>query len=354
VERRKLRNFNLLISGLTLVFYLLPFISPFSWWPSAFLCLLIPPLLLLNFSLAVFWIYLRSWRFLISALALLIGLRFLSGLIAINRSDQEEDDIKVMSYNVRLFNNFQKSKDRTTSRKMIRWSTDIDADIKCIQEFYHERSSRVFNTMNRFKKSTPYCYFEPYLIQKRLQYGMAIFSKYPFIKSGVVHSEKNWNNKIIFADIKMPNDTIRVYNIHLQSMAIDISSIFQSQNEGFSKLNLSNALKKYKKGVMRRSYQMEKLIAHISKSPYRTIVCGDLNDPPISYSYQSLRSVLNNTFEEGGLGFGYTYDSPLPLRIDNQFCSKNIEVKDFDTVDSIRYSDHFPTFAHYNFKGKTK
>lgn len=352
MERKKLRNFNLVISGLTLVFYLLPFISPFSWWPSAFLCLLIPPLLLLNFSLAVFWLYLKSSRCLISAVTLIVGLRFLSGLVAINGGRKLEEDIKVMSYNVRLFNNFQKTNDRNPSRKMIRWATDIDADIKCIQEFYHERDSKVFNTMKGFQKITPHCYFEPYLIQKRLKYGMAIFSKYPFINSGVVHSEKNWNNKIIFADIKMPSETIRVYNIHLQSMAIDIGSIFSSQNEGFSRLNLSNALKKYKKGVMRRSYQMEKLIFHISKSPYRTIVCGDLNDPPISYSYQSLRSVLNNSFEEGGLGFGYTYDSPLPLRIDNQFCSKTIKVENFDTVDSIRYSDHFPTFAYYSLKSK--
>jgi endonuclease/exonuclease/phosphatase family metal-dependent hydrolase len=143
-------------------------------------------------------------------------------------------------------------------------------------------------------------------------------------------------------DVLKGKDTIRVYNMHLQSLSLEEEEIKVSSN-------ILTLLKKLKEGSIQRSRQVQILDEHIKKCPYTTIfVCGDLNDTPYSYSYQALKEKFNNSFEEGGEGFGFTYNGKLFLRIDNQFASKNVKVSSFKVHKEIRYSDHFPIEGRYS------
>jgi len=54
---------------------------------------------------------------------------------------------------------------------------------------------------------------------KKVKYGQAIFSKFPIVKSGSIEFPNTANNAI-YADIVKGSDTIRIYNVHLQSLRI--------------------------------------------------------------------------------------------------------------------------------------
>jgi endonuclease/exonuclease/phosphatase (EEP) superfamily protein YafD len=108
-------------------------------------------------------------------------------------------------------------------------------------------------------------------------------------------------------------------------------------------------LRKLKVGVFERSKQVRELADFIKRSPYRVICAGDFNDMPYSYNYQYMKKRLRNSFEESGKGFGFTYNGNTlkMLRIDNQFYSTGVRSLDFQTLDSIKFSDHFPVRGEY-------
>lgn len=67
---------------------------------------------------------------------------------------------------------------------------------------------------------------------KNIETGQAIFSKYKIINQGTIAFPES-DNLVIFADVKKGKDTLRVYNIHLQSVKIspDVSEIESDVNK---------------------------------------------------------------------------------------------------------------------------
>ena len=83
----------------------------------------------------------------------------------------------------------------------------------------------------------------------------------------------------------------------------------------------------------------------MDKSPYPVIVCGDFNDVPNSYSYNTIGQGLKNTFKEKGSGIGRTFSGiSTTQRIDNIFAADRFTVKQFLRIPK-KLSDHFPIFA---------
>ena len=96
---------------------------------------------------------------------------------------------------------------------------------------------------------------------------------------------------------------------------------------------------------MERQIQADRVKSEIDKSPYPVIVCGDFNDVPNSYAYQTIGSGLQNTFVEKGSGLGTTFTGIAPtLRIDNIFTSKTFTVNQFIRI-PVKLSDHYPIIA---------
>ena len=104
-----------------------------------------------------------------------------------------------------------------------------------------------------------------------------------------------------------------------------------------------------KKGFQKRAEQLKEVEIYIQNSPYPVILCGDLNDLPYSYTYTRLNKFLNNAFEKAGNGFGFTHNGKLNfLRIDNQFFDSRFQIHSFETIHSIKFSDHYPIKAVYS------
>ena len=332
----------------------LPYISPAQFPLSAYAFVLIPIIIIINIILLILWIYISPYKALLPLLTLLFGFPYVKRTISILHPEvQGKADFSVLSYNVRVFNVYAHLQDehQNSSRKMLDWIIKNDASVACFQEFYNNDYSPLFCSIKKIKSSLPYCYYVPsYHDNSNGTFGMAIFSRYPIINSGFVPFEEENNNKVIYSDIKIGNDTLRVFNMHLQSLHITDSIILEARIKEVGINELEYLMKTIKLGAVKRSKQINLLNDYIKKSPYRVIVCGDLNDTPYSYSYQKLSNLLNNAFEKAGNGFGFTYISKMPLRIDNQFADDRLLIKSFKVCDSIPYSDHYPIEASYSLK----
>ena len=333
----------------TLICYLSVFISPDTFWLMGFFSLAIPLILLLHLLFLIINIRRLRRGFFIHLAALLIGFAFIKVSYSISNND-DGGALKVLSYNVRIFNNYAhlKNEEYISSKKMIGWSVDNDADIKCFQEYFRNEKSDIFNVHQRLKEkgwNNDHCKI---VLRDRsgAEFGMAIYSKFPIINTGEIRSDDDKFLNSIYADFIKDKDTIRIYNIHLESMSIDEENVVNTDR-------LANSYKdtgyRLRAGFISRSRQIQGLLSHIKDCQYKIIVCGDFNELPYSYPYFSLRNTLDNAFEKAGNGFGFTYNGKLFfLRIDNQFFSKTMNIHSFMTHRNIDYSDHFPLTATYS------
>jgi endonuclease/exonuclease/phosphatase family metal-dependent hydrolase len=87
----------------------------------------------------------------------------------------------------------------------------------------------------------------------------------------------------------------------------------------------------------------------LNNSPYPVIVCGDFNDVPVSFAYETIGDGLQNAFVAKGSGISRTFSSISPtLRIDNIFTDKKFKVTQFTRIKNT-LSDHFPIVADMRF-----
>jgi endonuclease/exonuclease/phosphatase family metal-dependent hydrolase len=345
---------NLVTIVLTLLLYYIPDVKPQEFSIGVFLIFLIPFFIVLNMVFVLLWIFKkpRYWGIL-SLIVVLMGYKFIDRSVAIGKSSNDKKDFRILNCNVRIFNVYPHLRDKNnkSSKEMLKWVKNFDADIICLQEFFLSETDPIFFTHKEISKKFPYSYFKPFLVYKEQKFGMAIFSKYPISGNGEIKFRNKSNNQIVYADIKIGNETVRVYNIHLQSMAIDENDIINSKFDDESKNKLINILLRYKNGSIQRGRQVDELVRHIEACPHKVVVCGDLNEPPYGYAYEELSDVLDNAFQKSGNGFGVTYNGKLPLlRIDNQFFGKGLNVNKFTVHNEMRYSDHYPVSASYVFE----
>lgn len=348
---------NILVALGGILSYLATYIPPHTFWPAGLVAMAFPFVLLLNCFFVLFWLLKHPALSSISILVFIVGVPMIGATVSLHPSlTDEKGQFKVLSYNVSAFNawgRYQEQMGLDNAYKLVRWVESSDADILCLQEFYNNDRSDTFNTISKIRQSgKEYFYMAPVYQEKTMNgyFGVAIFSKYPILARGeVLTGERHETNKAIYADLLLEGDTIRVYNMHLESMTIDERSLFRAGSFEELKQNYKTVLRKLRNGVKARSRQAQVLLAHIDRSPYKVIVCGDMNDMPYTFTYHALKSKLDNAFEKAGRGLGFTYNGKLFfLRIDNQFYSNDIRVHRFKTHRSVPYSEHYPISASYS------
>lgn len=282
-----------------------------------------------------------------STITMLIGYKFILSTVALNFDTGGAHDFSVLTYNSRVFNVYDHlNEDYERSKQMINWIKHEESDIKCFQEFYNKSASKVFNTSKQLQQNGKYYSFvEPKLSSKGQEFGVAIFSKFPIVNKGRIEFKTKSRNDAIYADVLLKKDTIRIINVHLQSMSI-AENVFEEKWD--LKTNLRTLGRKLKNGFIARAQQLAAIEKYITNCPHRVVLCGDLNDPPYSYTYFKLQSMLQSAFEHAANGFGFSYNGKLFfLRIDNQFYGNGLKPTNHFTLRDIDYSDHFPVKAFY-------
>ena len=347
---------NLLFAFALLLSYLAVHINPENFALPALFGLAYPYLLLINVILAVTWAVLLRYEALISVLVIAAGFTHLSNYIKIAKPVGNKDNtIKVISYNVRLFNYFE-GRNASSEKKILTFLKDQQPDILFLQEFYVNGDPVEKDLAIRAALGGEY-YSHMKLIGsgKNRYYGIATYTKYPIVRKGqIVHPGSS--SLSIFTDILVGKDTFRIFNNHLQSFRLKkmersfINEMTVDDKETLNEFkNLSVSLKK---GFIRRAQQSEAVKAQINHSPYPVIVAGDFNDTPVSYSYRKIRKGLNDSFVNSGYGAGFTYRGNYPAnRIDYILYDNTLESRYFQ-IFKVKYSDHYPIVAY--FKKATK
>jgi endonuclease/exonuclease/phosphatase family metal-dependent hydrolase len=358
--------FTKLVLGLNVFFilllcssYLAMYVNPNTLWIFAFCGIAYPFIFLGNLIIIVFWLIFKPKYALYSAFFILIGFNHIGAMYQFfgkSKPKDSNDLIKVMSYNVRLFDLYNYNKDWSYNfegrNQIFNYLREENPDIVCFQEYFHN-STNEFCTTDSLKSilKTDYFYtYYPQVVRKIDFYGIAIYSRFPIINSGVIAFESKTSNTAIFIDIKKGDKIYRVYNAHLQSIRFSKEDSFFSEElqQNNVKAPLINKysqkiIAKLKQAYLLRAGQAIDLEKHIKKSPYPVILCGDFNDTPTSFAYHTLSEKLTDCFIESGKGFGRTYSGKMPsFRIDYIFHDSHFKGYDFETHQDIKSSDHHP------------
>lgn len=351
-------SLNVLLFFYTCLLYYLLHWLPSQHWVAGMLLITLPIAWLFNLIFIVFWTIGRSWRALLPLLTLLAGFWLWPRTFAyepMERNIKGQPTVSIFSYNVMTFDAvsyFPKRQLSAISQQMTRFVCRQTADILCFQEFYNEPALPVFNIIERLRQKG-YAYYRtlhPSPIKGETgMLGVALFSRYPILNQG--EEEFQDFNGLVWADIKVGSDTVRVINVHLQSMGIRVARVFTQDQMAGVKYETRTILSALRTGFTDRRTQVGIIEKYVTQSPYPVIITGDFNDTPYSVVYERLRQRLHNAFEDAGRGFGFTLNrAPYYVRIDNQFYDPRLTAFSFKTLRDVPFSDHFPIIGRFGLK----
>lgn len=328
--------FTIVLTALTIIAAFASRVSPATSSIMTFLGLILPLLLLTCFFISIYWIVrFRFWG-LLPLFAILINWGYLSSVIQIpfrTRKAPTSHTIKIATYNV---GRFGKGTPGLMARRIAFYMANEQVDILCFQEF-SESSTLTTDSIGRIFS------IWPYVTIPKAENGinilpLAIYSKYPIIDSKLI-TFPNTPNCSMWVDIQIGEKTVRIFNNHLQTTGVN-------QNRG----NLDAGASFYSINDIVRAKQAELVSKLIEESPYPVLVAGDLNSPPSSYTYHTIKGNLKDGFRSAGHGFGYTYRYfKRLLRIDYIFHSPTIKAIDYHSPDLDYGSDHNPVVMEVEF-----
>jgi endonuclease/exonuclease/phosphatase family metal-dependent hydrolase len=346
---------NLLSTASLLLAYLSTYVNPNGVTWLALMGLTYPLYLFTNFICLIYWLAKRRKHFLISVVSIFLGFTHLSHFIQFTILDRNEEDMKtemkVMSYNVRLFDLYNWTKNEQTRKEIISFLDQEDPDVICLQEFFHtDGEGWQFSTRDTLKQLlSAKNYTEGYsvVLNNGHHFGQCTFSKYPILRSEYIRFDNDASNGFIYTDLLVDEDTVRVYNAHVGSIRFQKEDYDYIGGKGNPKTwpkgheeAQQKILSRLSVAYPKRADQTKTLLDHVDNSPYKTVVCGDFNDTPVSYNYRQLTRNLYDAFTLSANGIGGTYIGHVPfLRID--YILHDQEMNSFDfTTHQNNLSDH--------------
>lgn len=320
-------------------------VSPIGHSARAMLVYALPLLILANAVMVIYWLIRRKWFFtLIPIITIACCIPYIGTMWQFRSLDKTADaqpGIKVATYNVFMFN-------RETSGFM---AQDIlaemrrqNVDVLCMQEYSDVSGDK--------KNSESYKEYFPHMRFGRDD--MVIYSRYPIKDSKKILFEDT-NNSAMWADIDVKGNKIRVFNVHLETTGINGTQhkIRGMQAKGYE-IDDSQIMKtifgNYMLGIMFRSTQANLIANEVRASENPVILCGDFNDVPYSYVYNTMLSNMVDGFKECGSGWAQTYRlGHKPVRIDYIFHDETLHGLSYYKSD-LTYSDHYPVFMKLSLK----
>lgn len=343
---------------LLILSYIAPQVDPKSFWPIAFLGLSYLPLLFINLVFIFIWLFKRPAYSLLSFIAIICGFSAFQSHIGLSINvlaeaipEKDSSDLRLMSYNVRLFRDLESPSDTPTSQdSILSIISQVKPDVICFQEYYsRESGAHNITELIENKLEMPHNYRYAAAKNNFDSYGMAIFSKFPILNSGVVSEFEKGVNSIIYVDILYNSDTIRIYNTHLRSFG------FQKEDYDFIKKSSASLEEdviftrrigsRLKNAFKIRSEQAQAFRKHLETVEMTYIIAGDFNDTPLSFSVNHITSHLKNGFKEKGNGWGKTYTGDFPsFQIDYIFSTNDWHFRNYKIM-RRKLSDHYPIWA---------
>ncbi len=322
----------------------LTYISPDTMPRLSLLTLAFPVFLAVDLLFIVFWLLFHArLAWVPIAGALVIGSYILDYCplnFGSNDGESSDSTLTIVSYNVGYMRNDEQR------AELLQFIKTIDADIFCIQEiggYYFKKNKAVLDSMS-------------YSI---LQIGTAaILSRHPFLSDTLHIDYPTRQNNSVACWIDYRGDSLFVINNHLESNMLSpeekdnyTNAITEPDRESIK--NSSRVLlSKLSEAIAYRGEQTDTIRAIAERQAgHSTIVCGDFNDTPISYTYQRLARLLSSAYRETGFGPGFTYTRrSFPVRIDHLFFSKDWTCTSCRIERTVLSSDHYPLIVRLSKK----
>lgn len=332
-----------------------PHLSPRISQIPAFLSLGFPVILLLFTLMWLGYLVRRCWCYfgLYTIVGLLSsGFIFTYFPIHFGKGLKPKHDLRIMTFNVAAFGIRGEDGEITPDDVILSY----DADIVCLQEgsIYFNREKDMQYLKALFGKKYTYIKNHPAL-------RLTLLSNYPIIYAEEVKYPSQTNGTWMYL-LQMPDDeTILIVNNHMESYSLAASEKdkFREYLKDFSLENLPGQTLevKHRLGPMlnKRAYAAERVCEQLRRykeeyNPTYTVVLGDFNDIPMSYTYMKLRDGRRDAYAECGLGLGISFNERLmPFRIDHMFYEGKLKAIGCDIPRDRKVSDHNPLIVDFSF-----
>lgn len=288
-----------------------------------------------------------------------------------NKIKPNDGGLKVMTWNVHLFDLGEWTNDQTSKAKIIELISEENPDVLCLEEFYWDKKqpSEPYTSIIQ-QMGYPYVKLSSnYSLKKSLMTtkatkdevifsGDAIFSKYPLQNEHTYILNKNY--KMLSVDLIVDSSNIFNVNVvHLTSVGFkekEMDYIEDVKTKGVTAQKAEKAkgiLKKLMYASSHRADLANKIDSLKRFTDYPMLICGDFNDVPGSYVYRKVKGELSDAFEKKGAGLGRTYQNIFPtLRIDYVlYDDKALKVLGYNRR-NVGLSDHFPVIVNFSIRAQ--
>lgn len=313
--------------------------------------MLMPVALLLNLAFLILWLFVR-WRW---AWIPMVGFALAYDPITIYlplrvQAAPPDDALRLMSYNVHGYSGMEYGVN--TLDTIVDYIERFRPDILCVQE-ENDTWRHSDTTMARL-----FAYNDTVHINrtKRMINVVAVHSRFPILRHELIEtvSETEVNGAVAFY-LQAGADTLLVVNAHLENVHLNLEdrAAYRSILKGEMGRDTAEAeglqlIDKLAGAFRVRAPQTRVVSDYIARhrEGKSVIVCGDLNDTPISYCRRTLASGLTDCYQEAGCGLGLSYNQKgFNFRIDHIFCSDDLEAVRCEVDTKFRVSDHYPVLC---------
>ena len=315
-------------------------VNPSGNMARALLVYALPLLIAGNAVLLIYWLILRRWHWaLMPFITLLCCIPYIGTLYhfgGVDEAAEKQAGLKIATYNVA---GFGRETSGFIAQDILAEMKKQKVDILCFQEYSDHSGDK--------KNSESYKEYFPYMAEGKSD--MVIYSRYPIVNSKNIPFEMT-NNSAMWAEVKINEQVIRVYNAHLETTGINGTLHRAAKVQDNTGLEVENnhllraLYGNYAIGMMARAGQANVLAMDMRESEAPIIVCGDFNDVPYSYVYNTMKGELIDGFKECGSEWMYTFrGGNKKVRIDYIFHDKMFKGLTYYKKD-LTYSDHYPVF----------
>lgn len=353
-------------------FIVLLFVSGSACWLNparyaviALIGLCFPIFAIVNIGFVIFWAACRKKLFLLSLVALLPFVpRYVNFPFDADNASGKGQTVRILTYNAHNFGLHNWPSHKQVMSEMVEFIGCENLDIACFQEYSTGDSDLPTHDRlkEKFKYSHQYITMETYN-RGDTRNGLATYSNYPIVGYKDILSDGETSNAIIYTDIKIGNDTIRVFNTHLQSNKFSDSEylfiekvnsldsdVYDKDKIDENKRGLEDVYRRMQSAYEWRVKQAATLAEYANNSPYPVVICGDFNETQSSYVYRLISKNHYDSHRVAGKVWENTYRRFFPgLRIDYIIYDNPLKCISCK-VPQVDYSDHRPVVGEYAIK----
>lgn len=306
------------------------FLSPVRWAIPALAGLAFPVfglLLLMATGMALRW---RRWRWCVGFLALTVMSAPLYRSVwggfgwAMPEVQADAATLKVMGWNVRLYNRYGWLKDGTREG-IFNAVADEHPDVLCLQEHFRDPDPQSFPVESPMRRAVAGTDDEQVGLHEvwakgkaGRRFGVATWSRLPIVGRESISFGTSSNNVCAVTDIVFQGDTIRVFNGHFASLHFGTED-YAALEEGVPDAEGRQRIwSRMRDAYIARVEQVRPVMDAVARSPHPVVVCGDFNDVPVSWALNEMRSLLRDAHDVRGLRMDGTWQGAIPgVRIDH-------------------------------------